>query len=149
MISSWYWWFQPANKIFSPNVDLSPNYFLSPNSFSPLILSNTSTFVPFFFSTPPGGSTFSLLVFVQVSRSVMKFHQDKAAFQKKLKREENARLKRIAGGIAKEVKQFWRQIEKVNVMPWAEKCFFLCMDLVRLFFKNFLGPPTQKITQKF
>ena len=45
---------------------------------------------------------------------MMKFHQDKAAFQKKLKREENARLKRIAGGIAKEVKQFWRQIEKVS-----------------------------------
>ena len=44
----------------------------------------------------------------------MKFHLDKAAFQKKLKKEENARLKRIAGGIAKEVKIFWKQIEKVD-----------------------------------
>ena len=43
----------------------------------------------------------------------MKYHQDKAIQEKKLKREETARLKRIASGIAKEVKTFWQQIEKV------------------------------------
>lgn len=46
----------------------------------------------------------------------MKYHQDRLVHEKRKKREEVARLKRIASGIAKEIKAFWSQIEKV--------CFF-------------------------
>jgi len=49
----------------------------------------------------------------KVSKSVMKYHQDKKMKEQRAKKEESARLRRIASSIAKEVKQFWQSIEKV------------------------------------
>ena len=43
----------------------------------------------------------------------MKYHQDKKMKEQRAKKEESARLRRIASSIAKEVKQFWQSVEKV------------------------------------
>ena len=59
MISSWHWWFQSSKKILSLILDLSPNYFCLQIHFLHL---NFLILVLFFFSTPLGGSTSSLLV---------------------------------------------------------------------------------------
>ena len=45
----------------------------------------------------------------------MKFHQDKLAYAKRAEKEENIRMRRIASGIAKEIRMFWTQIEKVTI----------------------------------
>ena len=52
----------------------------------------------------------------------MKFHQDKKMKEQRAKKEESAKLKRIASSMAKEIKQFWQAVEKVY-QPFAK---FLC-----------------------
>eukprot|EP00112_Aurelia_sp_Birch-Aquarium-sp1_P012590 Seg2648.3 transcript_id=Seg2648.3/GoldUCD/mRNA.D3Y31 product="Helicase swr1" protein_id=Seg2648.3/GoldUCD/D3Y31 len=49
----------------------------------------------------------------KISKSVMKYHQDKRMKEQRVKKEESARLKRIASSIAKEMKTFWQSVEKV------------------------------------
>lgn len=50
----------------------------------------------------------------QLSRSVLKHHQEQRSKEVKAEKEETGRLRRIASSIAKEVKQFWANVEKVN-----------------------------------
>ena len=45
----------------------------------------------------------------------MKYHQDKRMKEQRVKKEESARLKRIASSIAKEMKNFWQSVEKVII----------------------------------
>ena len=47
------------------------------------------------------------------ARMIMKYFQDKEAAQKKKENEELARLKKIASTLAKEVRNFWSNVEKV------------------------------------
>lgn len=47
------------------------------------------------------------------ARMVMKYHQDKQCQAEKAEKEELIRLKKIASNIAKQIKQFWGDIEKV------------------------------------
>lgn len=47
------------------------------------------------------------------ARMVMKYHQDKQCQAEKAEKEELMRLKKIASNIAKQIKQFWGDIEKV------------------------------------
>eukprot|EP00794_Sanderia_malayensis_P014257 gene14257-15744_t len=49
----------------------------------------------------------------KLSKSVMKYHHDKKMKEQRVKKEESARLKRIASCISKEIKQFWQSVEKV------------------------------------
>ncbi|XP_033627174.1 helicase SRCAP-like isoform X2 [Asterias rubens] len=46
-------------------------------------------------------------------RAVARFHQEKHTKEVKAEREETQKLRRIAGNIAKEIKTFWSNIEKV------------------------------------
>lgn len=50
---------------------------------------------------------------VQISRMVTRYHQDRVGDEKRAEKEEGGRLKRIAGQIAKQIKDFWSNIEKV------------------------------------
>lgn len=45
----------------------------------------------------------------------MKYHQDKKMKELRAKKEESARLRRIATSIAKEIKHFWQSVEKVTL----------------------------------
>lgn len=57
----------------------------------------------------------SYIVFVfQLARAVAAYHRDKQAKEIKAERDEANRLRKIAANIAKEVKQFWVNIEKVS-----------------------------------
>lgn len=47
------------------------------------------------------------------ARMVMRYHQDKEAQKEKEKREELARLRRIASTIAKDIRAFWCDVEKI------------------------------------
>ncbi|EDV22089.1 uncharacterized protein TRIADDRAFT_59226 [Trichoplax adhaerens] len=49
----------------------------------------------------------------KICRGVLKFHQDKEMKKQRAKKEEQQRLRRIATTLAKEVKQFWSQIDKL------------------------------------
>ena len=54
-------------------------------------------------------------------RAVAKYHQEQEAKEVKAEREEVQKLKRIAGNIAKEIKSFWTNIEKVRFLPSIKK----------------------------
>ena len=59
----------------------------------------------------------------------MKYHQDKKMKEQRAKKEESARLRRIASSIAKEVKQFWQSVEKVpNVFCMFEHGFSYILE---------------------
>ncbi|KAI1293878.1 Helicase domino [Halotydeus destructor] len=47
------------------------------------------------------------------ARMVMKYHQDKQAQKEKERREQHAKLRKIASTLAKEIKGFWANVEKV------------------------------------
>jgi len=44
---------------------------------------------------------------------VTRYHQDRAGDEKRAEKEEGGRLRKIAGQLAKQVKDFWSNIEKV------------------------------------
>lgn len=50
----------------------------------------------------------------KLSRAVLKHHQELKSKEVKAEKEETVRLRRIASSIAREVKQFWANVEKVN-----------------------------------
>ena len=50
----------------------------------------------------------------KIARAVEKYHQDQASREERAIKEENNRLRKIASTIAKDVKQFWANIEKVR-----------------------------------
>jgi hypothetical protein len=49
----------------------------------------------------------------KLSRAVLKHHQELKSKEVKAEKEETVRLRRIASSIAREVKQFWANVEKV------------------------------------
>ncbi|XP_069739174.1 helicase SRCAP-like, partial [Phaenicophaeus curvirostris] len=49
----------------------------------------------------------------KVVRMVMRHHEEQRQKEERAKREEQAKLRRVAAAIAKEVKQFWTNVEKV------------------------------------
>lgn len=56
---------------------------------------------------------------------VLRYHQEKLDDEKKAEKEESFRLKRIAGQLAKQIKDFWSNIEKVagnfkNILPYTQ-----------------------------
>ncbi|XP_013928369.1 PREDICTED: helicase SRCAP-like, partial [Thamnophis sirtalis] len=54
-----------------------------------------------------------LLCGIQVVRMVIRHHEEQKQKEERAKRDEQAKLRRIASSIAKEVKQFWSNVEKV------------------------------------
>lgn len=52
-------------------------------------------------------------LFSQLSRAVLKYHQEQRSKEVKAEKEESVRLRKIAASIAKEIKQFWGSVEKV------------------------------------
>lgn len=55
---------------------------------------------------------------MQLVRAVARYHQEKHAKEVKAEREETQKLRRIAGNIAKEIRTFWSNIEKVSCIFW-------------------------------
>lgn len=45
---------------------------------------------------------------------ITRYHQERADGEKKAEKEEGGRLKRVAGQIAKQIKDFWTNVEKVS-----------------------------------
>ena len=45
---------------------------------------------------------------------VMRHHEEQRLKEERARREEQAKLRRVAAAIAKEVKQFWSNVEKVR-----------------------------------
>lgn len=48
------------------------------------------------------------------ARMVQKYFQEKAIQAQKVEKVEEIRLKKLAGSVAKEIKTFWANVEKVN-----------------------------------
>ena len=46
---------------------------------------------------------------------VMRHHEEQRLKEERARREEQAKLRRVAAAIAKEVKQFWSNVEKVGM----------------------------------
>lgn len=57
---------------------------------------------------------------LQLSRMVAKYHQEQEQKEQRAVKEEAQKLKRIASQVAKQVKEFWANIEKVNIF-----CFII------------------------
>lgn len=73
------------------------------------------------------GPTVYLLCGIQVVRMVIRHHEEQKQKEERAKREEQAKLRRIASSIAKEVKQFWSNVEKVceTLVQSQEKCVYI------------------------
>ena len=56
---------------------------------------------------------FSKNIVLQICRAVLRYHQEQKSKEIKAEKEETVRMRRIAGSVAKEVKQFWASVEKV------------------------------------
>lgn len=54
-----------------------------------------------------------LILCLQVVRMVMRYHEELRQKEERAKREEQAKLRRVASSIAKEVRAFWSNVEKV------------------------------------
>ena len=65
------------------------------------------------------GLAFSSPLFPQLCRSVARQHLDRETHHVRLEKEELLRLRRVAAGIAKEVKHFWESIQKVGGVPFV------------------------------
>lgn len=55
-----------------------------------------------------------LMLCLQVVRMVMRYHEELRQKEERAKREEQAKLRRVASSIAKEVRAFWSNVEKVT-----------------------------------
>lgn len=51
----------------------------------------------------------------QVVRMVMRHHEELRQKEEKAKRDEHAKIRRVASSIAKEVRAFWSSVEKVTL----------------------------------
>lgn len=52
-------------------------------------------------------------MFLQVVRMVMRHHEELRQKEEKAKRDEHAKIRRVASNVAKEVRAFWGSVEKV------------------------------------
>lgn len=55
-----------------------------------------------------------LTLCLQVVRMVMRYHEELRQKEERAKREEQAKIRRVASSIAKEVRAFWTNVEKVT-----------------------------------
>lgn len=58
-----------------------------------------------------------VVVACQVVRMVMRHHEELRQKEEKAKRDEHAKIRRVASSIAKEVRAFWSSVEKVTFTP--------------------------------
>lgn len=56
--------------------------------------------------------------FPQVVRMVIRHHEEQRQKEERARREEQAKLRRIASTMAKDVRQFWSNVEKVGSRDW-------------------------------
>lgn len=63
-----------------------------------------------------------LCVSFQCARNVQKYFQEKAIQAQKAEKVQELRLKKIASFIAKEIKTFWSNVEKVMLVKVDEYC---------------------------
>lgn len=56
---------------------------------------------------------------------VMRHHEDLRQKEEKAKRDEHAKIRRVAASIAKEVRAFWSSVEKVHATKHWESSSFL------------------------
>ncbi len=54
-----------------------------------------------------------IFVNLQIARMINRYHQELQQKEIRAEKEEGMRLKRIAGNLAKMVKEFWNNVEKV------------------------------------
>lgn len=54
---------------------------------------------------------------------VMRHHEELRQKEERAKRDEHAKIRRVASSIAKEVRAFWSSVEKVQMIPrnWTDK----------------------------
>lgn len=52
---------------------------------------------------------------------VMRHHEELRQKEEKAKRDEHAKIRRVASSIAKEVRAFWSSVEKVQTSPRTEQ----------------------------
>ena len=64
----------------------------------------------FLHSPPP-----SISLLPQLSRSMMRHHQEQSTQVQRSEKEELQRLRKVASSIAKEVKHFWDSVRKVTI----------------------------------
>jgi hypothetical protein len=76
-----------------------------------------------------------MLVLLQIAKMVMKYHQDKEQREVRAEKEEGLKLRRIASNIAKMVKEFWSNIEKVKT---ARCCVALLLSFIYHFYVHLL-----------
>lgn len=65
---------------------------------------------------------------------VMRHHEELRQKEEKAKRDEHAKIRRVASSIAKEVRAFWSSVEKVQMIHknQANKTFWLIVQLWKL-----------------
>jgi len=73
------------------------------------VVQNSVSFLAFVFYV-------SVCVLFQCARNVQKYFQEKAIQAQKAEKVQELRLKKIASFIAKEIKTFWSNVEKVMLM---------------------------------
>lgn len=60
-------------------------------------------------------------LFPQVVRMVIRHHEEQRQKEERARREEQAKLRRIASTMAKDVRQFWSNVEKVGIRDWERE----------------------------
>lgn len=64
---------------------------------------------------------------------VMRHHEDLRQKEEKAKRDEHAKIRRVASSIAKEVRAFWSSVEKVRMIHrhQANKTFWFSCEFLK------------------
>ena len=63
--------------------------------------------------------------FPQVVRMVIRHHEEQRQKEERARREEQAKLRRIASAMAKDVRQFWSNVEKVGSRDWEREMLWV------------------------
>lgn len=62
---------------------------------------------------------------------VMRHHEELRQKEEKAKRDEHAKIRRVASSIAKEVRAFWSSVEKVQMIPRNQANRTFCFSVQR------------------
>jgi len=73
------------------------------------------------------GMPLCVCVLFQCARNVQKYFQEKAIQAQKAEKVQELRLKKIASFIAKEIKTFWSNVEKVTMKSLITSC--MCSEV--------------------
>ena len=68
----------------------------------------------------------SLPLSVQLSRSMLRHHQEQSTMAQRSEKEELQRMRKVASSIAKEVKHFWESVRKVYTTSKMCVCVCVC-----------------------